>query len=455
MCALAVTAAWLRLQAGKTPLDYIQDYSSDSAEQKAAKAATRALLRNPPPRSSGSSGAAAQAAAAAVTREADAAAARKAAEAAAAAERAKQEAAAAVPAELAAWLAALQLSAHGARLVAEHTLAFVSDCRYLDEDDLKASGLSKVEAKRFVSAAAKLGGDTKRLAGVVAAAPAESAAAAPAGQRACVRALVIGIDAYSEAPGGPGALDNAVADATAVHAALSALPGAASTLLTNCSKAALEAALVDFRDGTGACKGRGMKVTATPASPATSSRVLGIVFFAGHGLQVGGRNHLVPSDFRVPNSNPKLEVMLRDTARACVPLSDVEQVLEDAGMFAGAVLLDCCRNVPDFLAALGATRSAGGGTRALPAGMADCKSATENLLVAFATKPGECALDRSSRLTRHSPFTAALLRSLEAPRRLNDLSMFLVDEVKRDTRDRQCPQALATWGAEAGTLLLG
>ena len=124
-------------------------------------------------------------------------------------------------------------------------------------------------------------------------------------------------------------------------------------------------------------------------------------------------------------------------------------------MLAGAVLLDCCRNVPDFLAELGATRSAGGGTRALPSGMADCKTSTENLLVAFATKPGECALDRSSRLASHSPFTAALLRSLEAPRRLNDLPMFLVDEVKRDTRDQQCPQALATWGTEAGTLLLG
>ena len=133
----------------------------------------------------------------------------------------------------------------------------------------------------------------------------------------------------------------------------------------------------------------------------------------------------------------------------------LEELLGEAGMFAGAVLLDCCRNVPDFLAALGATRGAGGGARALPAGMAEAKPSLDNLLVAFATRPGECALDRSARLARHSPFTAALLRSLEAPRRLNDLPMFLVDEVRRDTRDRQCPQALATWGTQAGTLLLG
>ena len=502
-----------RPQDGKTPLEVCEDKSEDGAAKRAAKDATCALLRNPLRQSSGM---AAQAAADAAKKEAEAAAARKAAEAAAAEREKRQQieadaaaaaqriaaaqqqataaaakaaeeaaarkaaealaaaaerdkaasfeavrkaaadaaaAAAAVPAELETWLETLQLSEHGPRLVAYHKLKSVANCRYLDESDLLGSGLVKAEARRFLAATAKLGGDTKRLSGL-AAAPAEGIAAA-AGARACVRALVIGINAYAAPPNGPGKLDNAVADATAVHKALSALPGAASTLLTDCSKTVLEQALVDFRDGTGKCKDRGMKVTAAPASPEASSRVLGIVFFAGHGLQVSGRNYLVPSDFRVPNKNPKLEVMLRDTAKACVPLGEVEQLLEDAGMLAGAVLLDCCRNVPDFLAELGATRSAGGGTRALPSGMADCKTSTENLLVAFATKPGECALDRSSRLASHSPFTAALLRSLEAPRRLNDLPMFLVDEVKRDTRDQQCPQALATWGTEAGTLLLG
>jgi hypothetical protein len=437
-----------------------------AAARKAAEAATERVKRQQAEADAAAAAqraaAAQQQASAAATEAAEEEAVRKAAEArTAAAERDKaaaleaarkaaaaaaaSAAAAAVPAELAAWLATLQLSEHGPRLVADHKLKSVANCRYLDESDLLGSGLVKAEARRFLAANAKLGGDTKRLSGV-AAAPAEGT-----GTRACVRALVIGINSYAAPPNGPGSLDNAVADATAVHNAFSALPGTASTLLTDCSKAAVEQALVDFRDSTGKCKDRGMKVTAAPAAAAASSHVLGVVFFAGHGMQVSGKNYLVPSDFRVPNKNPKLEVMLRDTAKACVPLGEVEQMLEDAGMFAGAVLLDCCRNVPDFLAELGATRSAG--TRALPSGMADCKTSTENLLVAFATKPGECALDRSSRLASHSPFTAALLRSLEAP--LNDLSMFLVDEVKRDTRDKQCPQALATWGTEAGTLLLG
>jgi hypothetical protein len=374
--------------------------------------------------------------------------------AAAAAAAAQSRASASVPDDLAAWLAALQLSAHGPRLVAEHKLAFVADCRFLEEAELIGSGLVRVEAKRFLSAAAKLGlggGDSKRLAGAVAAAPAS------VGSR--VRALVIGIDAYAHPV--PGALANAGADARAVHAALSALPGAASTLLTDCSKAAFEAALIDFRDGTGVCKGRGMCVTAAASSTQQAAAVkeppvLGVVFFAGHGLQVSGRNYLVPSDFKPPSKNDNLAVMLKDTARACVSLEAVEEVLEDAGVSAGAVLLDCCRNVPDFLAALGATRSAGGtGTRALAAGMSEAAPRLADLMVTFATAPGTEALDRSSRVPAHSPFTAALLAALAAPKRLIDLNPFLTDAVAADSGGKQRPHVGGSYGTEAGNMLLG
>ena len=355
---------------------------------------------------------------------------------------------ASIPADIASWLATLQLSEHGPRLVADHKLKSVSNCRFLDESDLLGSGLVKAEARRMLSAAAKLGGDSVRLP-PVAAAPAEQAAS----PRVRVRALCVGINAYASPA--LNQLDNAVADATAVHKALSALPGAACTLLTDCSKAAFEAALVDFRDGTGVCKGRGMRVTAAPAAAEQAERTLGLVFFAGHGLQVSGRNYLVPSDFRVPNKNDKLDPMLRDTARACVSLELVEEVLEDADVTAGAVLLDCCRNVPDFLATLGATRSASGGTRALPSGMGDAAPRLRDLMVTFATAPGTQALDRSSRLPGHSPFTAALLKAFAAPKRLLELNPFLTDEVGADTAGKQRPHVGGSYGTEAGNLMLG
>ena len=70
----------------------------------------------------------------------------------------------AVPSELALWLASLQLSDDHARLlVAEHKLAFVSDCLHLKKSHLVAVGLSADNATRFMAAAAKLSGDKKRM----------------------------------------------------------------------------------------------------------------------------------------------------------------------------------------------------------------------------------------------------------------------------------------------------
>ena len=371
------------------------------------------------------------------------------------ARRLAEEAAAhkSVPAELAAWLAPLELSGHGPRLVGEpHRLRFVSDCRFLDEADLVGCGMSKVEAKRFIAAAAKLAGTTQRLAPVP----------AHARPRATVRALVIGINAYLPAteppkPGsGPGALDNAVADARAVHAALSSLPGAASTLLTDCTKAQMEQALRDFRDSRGVCKDRGMRVSAAAGPEAEAVRTLGVIFFAGHGLQLSKANYLVPSDWRVPTLNEEVKVMEGDAADACLSLDTVEKTLAQTSMTAGTVLLDCCRNVPDFLGMMQGLKSrVVGGARSLPSGMSDATPRLRDLMVMFATAPGAVALDRSSRLQDHSPFTAALLKALAVPQlRLLDLTPMLTDEVSSDSGGKQRPHVGGSYGREAGDLVL-
>ncbi len=232
-----------------------------------------------------------------------------------------------------------------------------------------------------------------------------------------------------------------------MHKALSALPGATATLLTDCTKAALERALRDLRDSVAT---RGMRVAAdVPDAP-----TLALFFFAGHGLQVSGRNYLVPSDFAPPAARAdKLEPLLRDTARDCVSLDLVQEMLEEAGVAAAAVWLDCCRDVPDFLAAAGATR--GGGERALARGMINTRLTPPDVMLTFATGPGEVALDRSSRLAAHSPFTAGLLMALAVPRRLVDLAPFLPDEVAADSGGRQRPYVGGSYGVDAGNLLLG
>ena len=76
-------------------------------------------------------------------------------------------------------------------------------------------------------------------------------------------------------------------------------------------------------------------------------------------------------------------------------------------------------------------------------------------MVTFATAPGTEALDRSSRVAGHSPFTAALLKALAAPRRLLELNPFLTDEVAADSGGKQRPHVGGSYGTEAGNLMLG
>jgi hypothetical protein len=262
---------------------------------------------------------------------------------------------------------------------------------------------------------------------------------APPAPAVRLRALVVGINAYANPI--PGQLANPVGDARALHEALSALPGAACTLLTDCTKAALEAALVDFRDGTGVCAGRGMCVAA--AAPSDSAPTLAVIFFAGHGIQVAGRNYIVPSDFKVPTQN-KLEPMLDDIARSCVSLDLVDEGIERAAPAAAAVWLDCMCTVPDFLVSLGAKQSEG-----------DASSGLRNVMKTFAAAPGCTVLDGSPHTPGRSPFAAALLAALAQQRRLFELVPFLTDEVCRYTNGMQRPYTCSSLDMTASNLLLG
>ena len=197
-----------------------------------------------------------------------------------------------------------------------------------------------------------------------------------------------------------------------------------------------------------------MKVTATNDSAAP--RTLGVVFFAGHGLQLNKCNYVVPADWVVPNANEDPRVMESDAADGCVSLESVEKMLSQTTMSAGSIFLDCCRDTPDFVAmAPSKLRNASGGTRSLPLGMGHIDPRLRDLMVTFATAPGTCALDRSTRLPDHSPFTAALLKALAVPGltllRLNPL---LTQEVESDTGGKQRPHVGGSYGVEAADLML-
>jgi len=115
------------------------------------------------------------------------------------------------------------------------------------------------------------------------------------------------------------------------------------------------------------------------------------VFYAGHGLQVGGANYIVPVD-----AHPQSE---RDLKREMIKMDDV---IDDMGAAQVKLMFfDACRNNP---LARSFTR---GGSRGLAAPV----EAT-GTLISFATKHGNTAADGEG---AHSPYTTALLAALENP----------------------------------------
>jgi len=130
-----------------------------------------------------------------------------------------------------------------------------------------------------------------------------------------------------------------------------------------------------------------------------SARVV-LFFYAGHGLQVDGRNYLLPVNARLQTAS--------DVGFETVGLDNVLENLDGASR-ANIIILDACRNNP-FAQAL----SRSGVARSVTAlsGLAGYSNLGTGTLIAFSTAPGAVALDGSG---SNSPFTRALARHVRTP----------------------------------------
>ncbi|QKD05248.1 caspase family protein [Mesorhizobium loti] len=126
---------------------------------------------------------------------------------------------------------------------------------------------------------------------------------------------------------------------------------------------------------------------------------LSVVYYSGHGFQIGGENFLIPVDASLKNA--------ADIEVQAVKLDDVLQQLRAKSKIQ-VIILDACRNNPfprkdywlrDQLITAGNT------------GLAQVKSSL-NTLIAFATEPGAVAYDGAGDL---SPFSSAFSRRALAP----------------------------------------
>jgi uncharacterized caspase-like protein len=126
-----------------------------------------------------------------------------------------------------------------------------------------------------------------------------------------------------------------------------------------------------------------------------------LFFYAGHGIAVNGTNYLLPVD-----ADLKSEMDIKLGAAINVDLT-LEQTMGDAKV--KLVFLDACRDNP-FAAKIRSAKATRGVN--VQSGLAEMKSG-EGTLIAFATGPGQTALDGEA--GTNSPFTRALMANLTAP----------------------------------------
>ncbi|BAM89996.1 conserved exported hypothetical protein [Bradyrhizobium oligotrophicum S58] len=126
-----------------------------------------------------------------------------------------------------------------------------------------------------------------------------------------------------------------------------------------------------------------------------------LFYYAGHGIAISGTNYLLPIDADIKS---EMDAKLGAAINVDVTL---DQTLGDAKV--KLVFLDACRDNP-FAAKIRSSAS----TRSVSvqAGLAEMKSG-EGTLIAFATGPGQTALDGEA--GTNSPFTRALIAHITQP----------------------------------------
>jgi len=123
-----------------------------------------------------------------------------------------------------------------------------------------------------------------------------------------------------------------------------------------------------------------------------STDAYGFFFYAGHGVQSGGNNYLIPVDANIP-----AESFLRSRSMAVQAMLDE---LNDAGNCLNVVVLDACRDSP-----FGWGRS---GNR----GLAVISHQPADSIIVYATSAGQQASDGSG---RNGLFTSQLLVNIRRP----------------------------------------
>jgi outer membrane protein assembly factor BamD (BamD/ComL family) len=158
---------------------------------------------------------------------------------------------------------------------------------------------------------------------------------------------------------------------------------------------------------------------------------IAVVFYAGHGIEIGGTNYVIPTDAKLASD--------RDAPDEAIELTRIIQTVDGAKRLR-LVILDACRDNP-FLSTMKRQRQA---LRQVASGLGPVGDVGSETLVAYAAKQGLAAEDGKG---DHSPFTTAILHSLPEPGLDIRLAFGRVrDEVLKITSNRQEPYVYGSLG---------
>ena len=159
---------------------------------------------------------------------------------------------------------------------------------------------------------------------------------------------------------------------------------------------------------------------------------IAVVYYAGHGIEVGGTNYLVPVDAKLASD--------RDAEDEAISLNRVVESVDTAKRLR-LIILDACRDDP-FVATMKRIRRTA--MRGIASGLGKVEPTSTDTLIAYAAKAGSTAEDGEG---SHSPFTTALLDNLTAPGLDIRLAFGRVrDEVLKITGSRQEPFVYGSLG---------
>ena len=207
-------------------------------------------------------------------------------------------------------------------------------------------------------------------------------------------ALVIGNAAYA----GAAALANPGNDAKAMGETLRSL-GFTVVEIQDSSKQQMQDAIV--------------KVKAS----LQGKQAIGMLYYAGHGLQLDWRNYMVPVDAKLSNA--------ADVVEQAVDLAQVLDAFKTAGNRMNIVVLDACRDNPFAATATGK-------------GLAQL-DAPPGTFLAYATAPGNVAEDGDAK-SANGLYTQFLLEELKKPTaKIEDVFKRVRLNVRKQSQGRQIP----------------